>query len=122
MSLKLHTPTIYYSSGYGPVDANDLYKMAHIFSKLIYRGTKVVFDISPWFLGHVCKSSMENVFRGPNGAYGASQFGEMTNAKVRSLSQRYTVGAGNSLNLGCFLRYVEKKTFQIMCRMLSVLL
>ena len=55
ISLKLDAPAIYYSSCHGAVDANDLYKLAHVFSKFKARGTKDVFYFNSWFVRYQCK-------------------------------------------------------------------
>ena len=62
-SLHLDPPFVFYTSGYGAVDSDDLQQLCNVFSKLRENGTNIVFDISPWFAGRVCRSLMVEVFK-----------------------------------------------------------
>jgi sugar/nucleoside kinase (ribokinase family) len=62
-SLHLDPPFVFFTSGYGAVDSDDLQQLCKVFSKLRGNGTNIVFDISPWFAGRVCRSLMVEVFK-----------------------------------------------------------
>ena len=63
LSLNLGSPYVFYSSGYGAVNTDDIEQMCNVFSDFRASGTRVVFDISPWFEGIVPKSLMLEAFK-----------------------------------------------------------
>jgi len=61
--LDGETPEWLLASGYGKVERGDLAEMRELFGALRRRGTKVMFDPSPWFAGRVEKEEMLAVWR-----------------------------------------------------------
>jgi len=52
-SLEGQTPAWFLAAGYGKVEAVDVEELGRVFALLRRRGTKVMFDPSPWFKGRV---------------------------------------------------------------------
>ena len=59
-SLEGPTPEFFLASGFGLVGSEDLQVLHQVFRSLRQRGTKIVFDPSPWFAGRVsCKAMLD---------------------------------------------------------------
>lgn len=63
VSLAGAAPQYLLASGYGAVDAEDLRELAKLFALRRRRGTRVVFDTSPWFAGRVSVADMHALWR-----------------------------------------------------------
>ena len=62
-SLEGPTPEFFLASGFGLVGAEDLQVLHQVFIALRQRGTKIVFDPSPWFAGRVSSKAMLEVWQ-----------------------------------------------------------
>jgi sugar/nucleoside kinase (ribokinase family) len=66
-SADLATPDWLLVSGYGLVDDEDVDELGKLFATSRQRGTKVVFDPSPWFAGRVSAERMLNLWTNLDG-------------------------------------------------------
>jgi sugar/nucleoside kinase (ribokinase family) len=57
-SLDEPTPEWFLASGYGGIDAGDAGSLLHVFRELREHGTKVAFDLSPWFAQCIDRTTM----------------------------------------------------------------
>lgn len=57
-SLDGDAPSWLLAAGYGSVDAGDLASLAKVFARLRERGTRIAFDLSPWFAGRASPDEM----------------------------------------------------------------
>jgi len=57
-SLEGETPEWFLATGYAKVEAADLEELGEVFAALRRRGTRVMFDPSPWFAGRVEAGAM----------------------------------------------------------------
>jgi fructokinase len=63
LCLEGETPEFFLASGFGLVQADDLEALRQVFAELRQRGTKIVFDPSPWFAGRVEVGAMLQVWQ-----------------------------------------------------------
>jgi len=57
-SLSGDAPDWLLAAGYGSVDAGDLASLANVFARMRERGTRIAFDLSPWFAGRATLDEM----------------------------------------------------------------
>jgi sugar/nucleoside kinase (ribokinase family) len=62
-SLEQPTPEWFLASGYGGIDAGDAGSLLYVFRGLRERGSKVAFDLSPWFAQCTDRATMRQLWR-----------------------------------------------------------
>jgi sugar/nucleoside kinase (ribokinase family) len=62
-SLDEPTPEWFLASGYGGIDAGDAGLLLHVFRELREHGTKVAFDLSPWFAQCIDRTMMQQLWQ-----------------------------------------------------------
>lgn len=61
-TVPKETPDWYIAAGYGAVDADDITQLLDVFTAVRARGSKVLFDPSPWFAGRVEADAMRQLW------------------------------------------------------------
>ncbi len=65
-SLVEPAPAWFLASGYGKVEAEDAESLQQVFTEWRQRGTRILFDPSPWFNGRIAREAMQALWAAVN--------------------------------------------------------